>query len=128
RDVQGLGGLEIVTVDGETLVRTKRGGMLESGCVGCGQCRAACAYGALRIKSDIERFRAAVADPETMVVVQIAPSVRVGLGGQLGFAQGENSLPYIVGALRQLGADRVLDTVVSADLTVIEESNEFLDR
>ncbi|MCD8016426.1 MAG: [FeFe] hydrogenase, group A [Oscillospiraceae bacterium] len=128
RDVQGIGVLEIVTVNGETLVRTKRGGMLESGCVGCGQCRVACAYGALRIKSDIERFQSAAADPETMVVVQIAPSVRVGLGGQLGFAQGENALPYIVGALRQLGADRVLDTVVSADLTVIEESNEFLDR
>ena len=70
----------------------------------------------------------ALRDENTFVVAQVAPSVRVGLGGHLGFAQGENSMPKVVGALKALGFDRVFDTVAGADMTVVEEAAEFLSR
>lgn len=129
QSVQGVGALEIRTVDGLTRVIASGGDSLSAtNCVGCGQCHAACPTGALRIKCDIERLKALLADPETFVVAQVAPSVRVGLGGHLGFPVGQNTMPKLVGALRKLGFDRVYDTVYSADLTVIEEANEFLER
>ena len=128
RDVQGIGVLEITTINGETAVRTKGNSMLESGCVGCGQCRAACFSQAMHIKSNIEMVQDALKDPDTMVVAQIAPSVRVGLAGRLGFKKDENAMPRIIGGLRRLGFSQVVDTVFSADLTVIEEGNEFLER
>lgn len=127
--VQGIGALSIRTVDGVTRVTASGGGTLSAaGCVGCGQCHAACPTGALRIKSGIERLQALLADPEVFVAAQVAPSVRVGAGGRLGFPQGGNAMPRLVGAMRKLGFDRVYDTVYSADLTVIEEANEFLER
>lgn len=127
--VQGVGALKMVTENGVTRVRAVSDeGLAATGCVGCGQCRAACPTGALRIKSSVERVREAIADPETLVVAQVAPSVRAGLGGHLGFAEGEDAMLRLIGALRKLGFDRVHDTVYSADLTVIEEGNEFLDR
>ena len=129
RDIQGVGALEIVTRDGVTRV-TARGGkpLSESDCVGCGQCRAACAEDALRIKSDLERLEEALGDDNCFVAAQLAPSVRVGVGGVLGFAKGENSMGALIGALRSLGFDRVYDTLLSADLTVIEEAEELLAR
>lgn len=128
KNVQGIGVLEITTRDGKTAVRPRNGDMLASGCVGCGQCRAACPTRALHVKSNIERVSQALSDPDAMVIAQIAPSVRVGLIGQLGFRKNENAMPKVVGALRRLGFDKVVDTVFSADLTVIEEGNEFLER
>jgi len=129
RDVQGVGALEIVTRNGVTMVTAKGGGSLSgSQCVGCGQCRNYCAEDALRIKSDIERLEEALSDENAFVAAQIAPSVRVGVSGYLGFEKGEKNMPKLVGALRELGFDRVYDTVLSADLTVIEESSEFLNR
>ena len=129
RQVQGVGALEIRTENGLTRVRAAgQDALAQTGCVGCGQCHAACPTGALAIKSDVVRVKQALADPDTLVVVQVAPSVRVGVGGHLGFPQGEDSMPKLIGALRKLGFDRVYDTVFSADLTVIEEANEFLQR
>ena len=127
-EVQNTGVLEITTENGQTAVRTVKETMLDSGCVGCGQCRAACFSQAMHIKSDIERLKEALADPDAMVIGQIAPSVRVGLMGSLGFKKDENAFPRIVGALKKIGFDKVIDTVFSADLTVIEEGNEFLER
>jgi len=129
RDVQGVGALEIVTRNGVTMVRAKGGGTMSgSNCVGCGQCRNYCAEDALRVKSDLERLEEALGDENSFVAVQIAPSVRVGVEGRMGFEKGENTVPKLVGALRNLGFDRVYDTVLSADLTVIEEAEEFLAR
>ncbi len=127
--VQSVGALEISTRDGITRVTAAGGGALsDSNCVGCGQCHAVCPTGALRIKTDTDRVLEALADPNAFVAAQVAPSVRVGVGGQLGFAKGENAMPLLVDLLRKLGFDRVYDTVYSADLTVIEEANEFLER
>ena len=126
--VQGIGALEIRTVDGVTRVMAAAGALKDSRCVGCGQCHAACPTGALRIKTDVDRVREAIADPDTLVVAQVAPSVRVGVGGYLGFPKGKNSMPRLIGALKALGFDKVYDTVYSADLTVVEEANEFLER
>ncbi len=129
RDVQGVGALEIVTRNGVTMVTAKGGGSLsDSQCVGCGQCRNFCAEDALRIKSDIERLEDALADENSFVVAQLAPSVRVGVGGHHGFDKNGENMPKLVGALRRLGFDRVYDTLVSADFTVIEEAGEFLHR
>ncbi len=128
REVQSVGALEIVSRDGLTFVSARGGSLAEAGCVGCGQCRAACPTGALRIKNSLEGVRKALADPDCFTVVQLAPSVRVGLGGSLGFEKGESAMPKIVGALKTVGFDRVYDTLVSADLTVMEESAEFLAR
>ncbi len=126
--VQGVGALKLATEGGVTRVRAKGPDLARSGCVGCGQCHAACPTGALRIRSHLDRVRAALADPDTFVVAQVAPSVRVGVGGYLGFPKGVSSMPRLIGALKQLGFDRVYDTVYSADLTVVEEAEEFLAR
>lgn len=129
RDVQGIGALEIVTRNGATFVTAKGADcMANSACVGCGQCVASCPAGGVRVKSAVDRFRAAVADPDTLVVVQVAPSVRVGISEAMGLPAGSNSMPQITQALRILGADVVHDTVYSADMTVLEEAKEFLSR
>ena len=129
REVQAVGALEIRTADGLTRVRAKGDvGLSKSSCVGCGQCRAACPTGAISIKSDLKQVLAALEDEDAFVTVQVAPSVRVGLGGFLGFPKGESSMPKLVHALRRIGFDKVFDTAFSADLTVIEEANEFLSR
>ena len=123
RDIQGVGALSIRCVDGLTklLVNSDK-------CVGCGQCAAACETGAMHVKTDSQRVLEALQDENCFVVAQIAPSVRVGLGGHLGFPQGESSMGRIVGALHSLGFDRVFDTVSGADMTVVEEAAEFLSR
>ncbi len=126
--VQGIGAIDIRMKDGITQVTAVRDKLADTNCVGCGQCRASCPTGALRIKSDVDRVREALRDPDTFVVAQVAPKVRVGVGGQLRFPEDMNAMPYLVPALHQLGFDLVFDTVFGADLTVVEESNEFLER
>ena len=127
---QTVGALEIVTRGQDTFVKAKGAEKLgESAlCVGCGQCAASCPAGAIRVKSDLERLTRALEDPDTLVALQIAPSVRVGIGEAFGLPQGENVMPRLVRALRRIGVDEVYDTVFSADLTVVEEGREFLER
>ena len=126
--VQGVGAIEVANENGITRIRAKAENLGATACVGCGQCHANCPTGALRIKSSLDMVKAAVADPDTMVVAQIAPSVRVGVGELAGFGAEENSMGKIVRALRKLGFDRVHDTVFGADLTAMEEGREFLKR
>ncbi len=97
-------------------------------CVSCGQCRVVCATGALTIKDHTEKVWKALNDPNVRVVAQIAPAVRVAVGEAFDIAEGTNVMGKIVTALHTMGFDRVFDTSYTADLTIMEESAEFLDR
>lgn len=97
-------------------------------CVSCGQCIVNCPTGALYEKDDTAKVLAAIADPEKYVVVNTAPSIRVTLGEAFGNPIGTNVTGKMVAALRRLGFNKVFDTDFSADLTIMEEAHELLDR
>ena len=103
-------------------------GLGETSCVSCGQCIAVCPTGALREKDYIDDVLAAIADPDKYVCVQTAPSVRAGLGEEFGYPMGTDVEGKMAAALRRIGFDKVFDTDFSADLTIMEEAHEFLDR
>lgn len=103
-------------------------GLGETSCVSCGQCIAVCPVGAIAEKDYIKDVLAAIADPEKTVLVQTAPAVRAGLGECFGLPIGTNVEGKMVSALRKLGFDKVFDTDFAADLTIMEEATEFLDR
>ena len=100
----------------------------ETDCVGCGQCRVVCPTGAISIRTNIDEVGEALADKNTKVIAQIAPAVRVAIGDHFGYAKGENVMGKLVGVLHRLGFDEVYDTSYGADLTVVEESKEFIER
>lgn len=103
-------------------------GLGETSCVSCGQCIAACPTGALYEKDSIEAVLDAIADETKHVVVQPAPSVRAALGEEFGYPMGTDVEGKMAAALRRIGFDKVFDTDFSADLTIMEEAHEFLDR
>ncbi len=100
----------------------------ETDCVGCGQCRVVCPTGAISIHTNIDEVWEVLADKNTKVIAQIAPAVRVAIGDHFGYAKGENVMGKLVGVLHRLGFDEVYDTSYGADLTVVEESKEFVER
>jgi NADH-quinone oxidoreductase subunit G len=102
--------------------------LAETECVGCGQCRVVCPTGAITIKHNIKPVWKHIYDKNTRVVVQIAPAVRVAVGDLFNIPKGQNSLGVLVTALRMMGFDEVYDTNFGADLTVMEESQELLER
>ncbi|MDO4459240.1 MAG: NADH-dependent [FeFe] hydrogenase, group A6 [Clostridia bacterium] len=97
-------------------------------CVACGQCINACPTGALTEKENWQEVYEALADPEKYVVVQTAPAVRAALGEEFGMPIGTNVEGKMAAALRRLGFDKVFDTDFGADVTIMEEANEFIDR
>ena len=97
-------------------------------CVSCGQCIVVCPTGALTEKDDTDKVWAALADPTKHVVVQTAPSIRATLGEAFGMPIGTNVEGKMVAALRRLGFDKVFDTNFGADVTIVEEANELVER
>ena len=128
-EVQNVGAIDFMSRGAKMMVSTAfHVPIADSNCVGCGQCAAVCPTGAIVVKKDTESVWNALSDPDVKVVVQIAPAVRVGIGGKMGQKAGEDLMGKIVAALKRLGADEVFDTATGADLTVMEEANELLDR
>ncbi len=102
--------------------------LADTACVSCGQCITACPTGALYEKDDTQKVFDAINDPDKLVFVQTAPSVRAGLGEEFGLPMGTDVEGKMAAALRRLGFDKVFDTDFAADLTIVEEANELLDR
>ncbi|HZK01237.1 MAG TPA: [FeFe] hydrogenase, group A [Anaerovoracaceae bacterium] len=128
-EIQSVGVLDFANrgADAEVVACFDKG-LGEVECVNCGQCVKVCPVGALIPKSQINEVWDALHDEEKYVVVQIAPAVRVALGEYFGYRPGTTTTGQIVTALRLMGFDQVFDTAFTADLTVIEEGNEFLER
>ncbi|MBQ3425667.1 MAG: iron hydrogenase small subunit [Clostridia bacterium] len=103
-------------------------GLGDTSCVSCGQCINACPTGALYEKEYIDDILDAIADPSKHVVVQPAPSVRAALGEEFGYPMGTDVEGKMAAALRRIGFDKVFDTDFSADLTIVEEATELLER
>lgn len=103
-------------------------GLGETACVSCGQCIAVCPVGAISEKDYTDKVFKAIADPTKYVVVQPAPSVRAALGEAFGMEMGTNVEGKMVAAMRRLGFTKVFDTDFGADLTIVEEANEFIER
>ncbi|HHZ16426.1 MAG TPA: NADH-dependent [FeFe] hydrogenase, group A6 [Peptococcaceae bacterium] len=127
--VQGVGVLGVTNRGFESIVAPSFDHQLnEVDCVYCGQCVNVCPVGALTEKDDTQAVWDAINDPEKVVVVQTAPAVRAALGEEFGYPIGTSVTGKMVAALRRLGFDKVFDTDFTADLTILEEGNELLER
>ncbi len=100
----------------------------EADCSLCGQCITHCPVGALTARDDTEKVWEAIEDPDKIVVAQVAPAVRTAWGEELGLSPEEATIGRIMDALKRMGVDYAFDTVFSADLTIMEEASEFLER
>jgi NADH-quinone oxidoreductase subunit G/NADP-reducing hydrogenase subunit HndD len=127
--IQGVSALGVAERGFETSVVPAQNDLIaDINCVNCGQCIVVCPTGALSEVSHIERVEKALGDPKKHVLVQTAPAVRVALGEEFGIEVGTNVQGKMVSALRQLGFDKVFDTDFTADLTIMEEGTELINR
>ena len=126
---QGFGALSFAYRGSEMKVATAFDKPIaETHCIDCGQCRAICPTGAIAIKNETDKFWNLVFDKNKRVVAQIAPAVRVALGEEFGLEPGDITIGKIVAALKKMGVDEVYDTAFGADMTVVEEGREFIER
>ena len=129
RDVQGIGVLDFTKRGFNTEVAPAFDySMKDVDCIYCGQCINACPVAALREKNYIEKVWEAIEDPEKFVIVQTAPAVRASLGEEFGLPVGTPVTGKMVTALKRMGFDKVFDTNFTADLTIMEEGTELLNR
>lgn len=127
--VQSLGVWRIAGTGARTGIQASFGkNLADTDCAFCGQCVVHCPVGALSIKSDVNKAWDAIADPDKITVVQIAPAVRAAWGEPLGLPREKATLKRLVATLRHLGFDYIFDTCFSADLTIMEEGTELVGR
>ena len=129
KNVQGIGAIDCINRGFESCISTVGDKSLNDvNCTNCGQCIEACPTGALHEKETINDVWVKLKDPDSYVVVQTAPAVRVALGEEFGMEIGTNVAGKMVTALKRLGFDKVFDTNTGADFTIMEEANEFVER
>ena len=120
-DVAGTGSRTTIDVSNNRVIK-------DSDCVLCGQCITHCPVAGLRERDDTEKVYDAIADPEKVVICQVAPAVRTAWCEQFGLSRQQGTINRMAAALRRLGFDHVYDTTFSADLTIMEEASEFIHR
>ena len=128
-ELQGVGALDFAFRGSEAMVMPAFDKEIAAtDCVNCGQCQIFCPTGAISIRHNREAVWEALADPDVRVVAQVAPAVRVAVGSAFGLPKGKSVMGKIVNVLHRIGFDEVYDTTFSSDMTIMEESAEFLNR
>ena len=120
-DIAGTGGRTTVDVSNNRVIK-------DSDCTLCGQCITHCPTAGLRERDDTQKVYQALADPDKITLVQVAPAVRAAWGEAFGLQRKDATMGRVCAALHQLGFDHVYDTGFGADLTIMEEASEFLER
>jgi hydrogenase, Fe-only len=129
KNVQGVGAIDFTKRGIKTMVTPAFNKSLNDvDCINCGQCIKACPVGALREKDDTDKVWEVLSNPDYHVVVETAPAVRVGLGEEFGMEKGAPVTGKMVSALRRLGFKNIFDTDFAADLTIMEEGTELINR
>jgi NADH-quinone oxidoreductase subunit G/NADP-reducing hydrogenase subunit HndD len=128
-EVQGVAAIDFTNRGFQTVIMPAfNKDLCNTACVNCGQCILVCPTGALREQSNLKEVWDAINDPEKVVVVQVAPAIRATIGEEFGMAPGTRVTGKLTAALRRTGFDSVFDTDVAADLTIMEEGSELVER